>query len=129
MIARFLPMTFAAFAISALVGCQPMSPQENLEAFIESEAKSLPKKVDEYTTLVSLESKPLEIIYTYEISGLADEQVSSRKLEFEKMVRNALLANKAELKTQIRDKIKMTYVYKGMAKTELFRFTVNTWEL
>jgi|GEM_PF-4748946 len=111
-------------------GCDQRTPQQHIDDFIKEASKSLPKRLDEGTTLVGYESDELELIYVHTLRGQYEKTALQRKPFVEARVRAALRNNKAVIRAQIRHRIKMTYLYKGsLSDEELFRFTVETWKL
>ncbi len=119
-----ISLTFCIVIVS-LSGCFG-SPQAQLEEMVKKESANLPTRIDGTTTLVQLEAKPLELVYTYEVK-LAGGMLDKKGLEAK--VRRELAKKKTELAQQAAAKIKLTYVYRDGKKAERYRFTVNTWEL
>lgn len=110
-------------------GCELGSPQGQLEQFVAQNKKSLPKRIDPNTTLVDLQSAPLEVVYVYKVNGLSDQQVKEASQAIQDDIKSKLAQNKTSLAGLAKGKIKMTYVYQNESGSELMRFSVNSWEL
>ena len=119
-----ISLTFS-IGIICLSGCFG-SPQAQLEEMVKKESANLPTIINSKTTLVQLEAKPLEVVYTYEVK-LAGGMLDKKAME--ETVHSELVKKKTELAQQAAAKIKLTYVYRDDKKAERYRFTVNTWEL
>ncbi len=110
------------------VGCAP-GAQEQIDQYVKNESRNLPKKMDAMTTMVALESKPLEIVYIYKISGMGRDQIAANETSIKNVVRQGLQTNKSKLAAQIANKVRFTYVYRAPDGSEAIRFTINTWEI
>ncbi|MEQ9408150.1 MAG: hypothetical protein RIK87_10515 [Fuerstiella sp.] len=123
-------MVCSMLALVCLIGCgQTRSPQQQLNLYVEAEQKNLPRVVDELTTLVDLQAKPLEIVYVYEITSLSDEDIKASTDSIKQSVREGLVREKDKLQDLTKGRIKMTYVYRGQTDADLIRFSMNPWEL
>jgi hypothetical protein len=88
--------------------------------------KTLPQKIDPYTSLVKLEPKGERLLYIYEINdpSMSDEEISKRGKE--KMKAPVIRGICSSSKRFLESGIDITYLYKSAkSKKELFRFDVT----
>ncbi len=89
-------------------------------------SKTLPQKVDSYTTLMTVEGKDTTLIYTFEINTGAKSDDAVRKEDRERMKRAVTTGICDSLKRFLDSKINISYLYiSAKSKAELFRFDVT----
>ncbi len=116
----------ALLAVLVLSGCPQVSdPQTELEKAVKDLQKRLPWKVDEYTTCKEIRAGDLEIIYVYEVSGIADSNIKSNAATLKQGVAQGLKANIGSLRPYVKHDIAMKYVYKNKKGEELVSFTLH----
>ena len=87
----------------------------------------LPKKVDEYTSLVSIDAKGENLIYTFEIdTGVKKDETIIAEAKERKMGERILRGICRSSKRFIESGIDISYVYRSAAgKGRLFRFDAD----
>ena len=78
---KAIPLLFALCLI--ISGCG--DPQTQLEQAVTIISKDVPQKLDAVTTMVKVEAGKMEIIYTYEINGVTDDEMKSGEVDLKKM--------------------------------------------
>lgn len=92
----------------------------------EEISKTLPQKVDDYTTLMTVEGKDTTLIYTFEINTGAKSDDAVKKEDRGRM-QKAVTAGICQSSKRFLDaKVNISYLYIGArSKAELFRFDVT----
>jgi len=92
----------------------------------EELSKSLPKKVDKYTTLLKIKGKEETLVYLFEINtgAKSDEAVQKEdRTRMQQAVTNGICHTSKHF---LDAHINMTYIYRSAkSKKELFRFNVK----
>lgn len=92
----------------------------------EELSKTLPQKIDNYTTLMSVEGKGTTLIYTFEINTGAKSDDAVRKEDRERMQKAVTAGICDSSKRFLDSKITISYLYiSAKSKAELFRFDVT----
>ena len=92
----------------------------------EEISKTLPQKVDSYTTLMTVEGKGTTLIYTFEINTGAKSDDAVRKDDRERMKKAVTAGICQSSKRFLDSKINISYLYiSAKSKAELFRFYVT----
>ena len=92
----------------------------------EELSKTLPQKIDNYTTLMSVEGKGTTLIYTFEINTGAKSDDAVRKEDRERMQKAVTAGICDSSKRFLDSKITISYLYiSANSKAELFRFDVT----
>ncbi len=125
-IRSFLILPFLFLVVS---GCGAFSPQSYVESWVESEQSNLPKPINKQSKITQITAGEMEIVHTCEVTGLPDKRVIKDKNKIQKDAENRMTQNREQLKPLVDYKIKMTFIYQNAKKKELFRFTINPWEL
>ena len=92
----------------------------------EEISKTLPQKVDSYTTLMTVEGKDTTLIYIFEINTGAKSDDAVKKEDKERM-KKAVTAGICQTSKRFLDsRITLSYLYiSSQSKAELFRFDVT----
>ena len=91
----------------------------------ESLSKELPKKVDNFTKLISIKAKDETLLYTFEIDApSSDEEIKAKdKTRMQKAVTRGVCKSS---KRFLDSDIKISYIYtSAKSKKELFRFDID----
>lgn len=100
--------------------------KEIVSLVVEEVSKGLPQKVDDYTQYVSIQSKGLNLISTFEINTApkSDETVIKKdKPRMEQFIKKGICES---AKRFLQSDIGITYVYANAStKKELFRFAMT----
>jgi len=117
---------FIVLNLSASTPDKNMLQNQNvIDMAAKSLSKDLPQKVDTFTSLVAVKSKPGTLVYVFEINAPAsDEQIMKKdKSRMEKsIVKGVCRSSKRFLDSDI----KISYVYIGAkSKKELFKFDID----
>ena len=107
---------------------QEMQKQNREIVKLSSEeiSKTLPQKIDKYTTLTAVESKDTTLIYTFEINTGAKSDDAVRKEDRTRMQRAVTTGICQSASKFLEVQITISYVYvSAMSKAELFRFDVT----
>ena len=92
----------------------------------EEISKTLPQKVDSYTTLMMVEGKDTTLIYTFEINTGAKSDDTVRKEDRGRMQKAVTAGICQSSKRFLDSKINISYLYiSANSKAELFRFDVT----
>jgi len=92
----------------------------------EEISKTLPQKVDSYTTLMRVEGKDTTLIYTFEINTGAKSDEAVRKEDRERMKKAVTTGICDSSKRFLDSEINISYLYiSAKSKAELFRFDVT----
>ena len=112
------------YMVSPFLFGSPQSKQDTLlEAIqqeIQAEKNQLPLRIDEHTTLISVDQRDLHIAYTYTLNDVPNEQNSY--LEFSKEKTKQLCTT---LKSGLAMDIKYDYFYRDQSGQPLFSFPIN----
>jgi hypothetical protein len=142
------PLFFAAilFAASVLSAADTLSSQPpetgkimrqdvDLNKFQNSEvlklavaelSKDLPRKIDEYTTLVDVRKSDLTLVYVYEINTGAKSDDAVRKEDHNRMRRAVTEGTCRTSKRFLDSGISLSYLYNSAkSKKKLFRFDIS----
>jgi len=122
--------SFVILAWTVLVysGCGYVK-QSYLDSFVSSEKQNLPKMLFSSLKAVDVESGPGELIYVCENKRLNDEQTKQAHRKTQMALQDYVKKNKDKLEDLISNKIKLTIAIQGKNGDELYRITVNPWEL
>jgi hypothetical protein len=91
----------------------------------ESLSKELPKKVDNFTKLISIKAKDETLLYTFEIDApSSDEEIKAKdKTRMQRAVTRGVCKSS---KRFLDSDIKISYIYtSAKSKKELFRFDID----
>ncbi|MFT7824387.1 MAG: hypothetical protein ABXS92_06445 [Sulfurimonas sp.] len=89
-------------------------------------SKTLPQKVDKYTTLTAVEGKGTTLVYTFEIDTGAKSDDAVRKEDRSRMQKAVTTGICQSASKFLAAQISISYVYISAAsKAELFRFDVS----
>ena len=91
----------------------------------KSLSKELPKKVDNFTKLISIKAKDETLLYTFEIDApSSDEEIKAKdKTRMQKAVTRGVCKSS---KRFLDSDIKISYIYtSAKSKKELFRFDID----
>jgi len=92
----------------------------------EEISKTLPQKVDNYTTLMTVEGKDTTLIYTFEINTGAKSDDAVRKEDRGRMQKAVTIGICQSSKRFLDSDINISYLYiSANSKAELFRFDVT----
>jgi hypothetical protein len=92
----------------------------------EEISKTLPQKIDKYTTLTAVEGKDTTLVYTFEINTGAKSDDAVRKEDKTRMQRAVTAGICQSASKFLAAQISISYVYISTAsKAELFRFDVS----
>lgn len=92
----------------------------------EEISKTLPQKVDSYTTLMTVEGKDTSLIYTFEINTGAKSDDAVRKEDRGRMKKAVTTGICQSSKRFLDAQINISYLYiSAKSKAELFRFDVT----
>ena len=119
---EFLLHTFQASKIEDKIKLQN---QNVVKMAAQSLSKELPKKVDNFTKLVSIKADGETLSYTFEIDAPdSDQEIKDKdKSRMKKAVTKGICQSS---KRFLESDIKISYIYKGAkSKKELFRFNVD----
>ena len=123
-VSHFLCMLLFVFA----AGCG-YTKQGQIDSYVASEKANLPKTLFADVRVLDMESKDSEIVYYCNSKGLSNARVEAAEKQLKLKAENFIRKNKSALKRIIDNEIKMTFVGQNDAKEEIFRFTVNPWQL
>jgi predicted small secreted protein len=89
-------------------------------------SKELPKKIDNYTTLTTIQNKGTTLIYTFEIDAGTKRDNAIRKEDYMRM-KNAVTKGICNTSIQLLQQgVNISYLYiSSNSKAKLFRFDVN----
>lgn len=89
-------------------------------------SKNLPKKIDDYTMLVDVQTKGLTLIYVYEINTGVKSDDTVRREDHGRM-RSAIVKGSCQSSRRFLDSgISLSYLYNSAAsKAKLFQFDVS----
>jgi len=124
----FLLLSLLFYTYSSADISKKMKSQnkEIIKLAVEAISKKLPQKVDNFTQLVTISSKGLNLIYTFEIftGAKSDEFVAKDgKKRMEKNVKNGICQSS---KRFLQADINISYIYLSkISKKILFRFDVT----
>ena len=100
--------------------------KEILRMAVEELSKSVPQKVDPYTTLIEVRSKDLTLIKVYEINTGAKSDEAVRKEDSERMRRAVTLGTCHSSQRFLNSGISLSYLYRSArTKEKLFQFDVS----
>ena len=89
-------------------------------------AKSLPQKIDKFTTLVSVQAKEATIIYTHELDIASKSDETVKKEDHSRMEKAITKGSCISTKRFLDADIALRYVYiSKKTKAELFQFYVD----
>lgn len=92
----------------------------------EELSKTLPKKVDSYTTLISVKGKETTLTYTFEINTGAKSDDAVKKEDRGRMQKAVISGICQSSKRFLESDITISYLYlSAVSKAELFRFDVS----
>lgn len=111
-----------------VAGCG-FGKQAQIESYVDSEKQQLPKIFFADVKVVDMEVGDSEIIYVCANNGLSAAAATAAKDQMLNKASDYVKANKDALKRLIDAQIKMTFVVKRESGEELFRVSVNPWEL
>jgi hypothetical protein len=107
---------------------QEMQKQKKEIVKLSSEeiSKTLPQRVDKYTTLMKVEGKDTTLIYIFEINTGAKSDDTVRKEDRTRMQKAVTTGICQSAKRFIDAQISISYIYlSAVSKAELFRFNVS----
>ncbi len=99
--------------------------QNVLKKAVEGLSKELPKKVDNYTKIVSIKAKDESLIYTFEIDAPnSDEEIRNKdRTRMQKAVTQGVCKSS---KRFLESDINISYIYiSAKSKEKLFRFDID----
>ena len=117
-----------AVAILASAGCGYVK-QSYLDSFVSEEKQNMPKRLFGDLEAVNVQSAPNELIYVCQSKRFSDGEVKERERQTKVGLNQHIKRNKDKFKDLIDNKIKFTIVLNGKDDSELYRLTVNPWEL
>lgn len=89
-------------------------------------SKSLPQKVDKYTTLISCEAKNTTLIYVYEINTAPKSDAQVKKEDYDRMKKAVTYGTCKNSNRFLDADISIRYIYKSFhSKSELFKFDIT----
>ncbi len=102
---------------------------QNLEVLRLAQAelsKNLPKEIDPYTTLISVTTKDLTLIYTYEINTGSKSDEAVQKEDHARMKNAVTIGTCRSSQRFLESGISLSYLYKSAkSKVKLFQFNVS----
>ncbi|MEA3523310.1 MAG: hypothetical protein U9R50_10060 [Campylobacterota bacterium] len=106
-----------------------LSAFQNQEVLKHAQAelsKGLPKKIDPYTTLISVTTKNFTLIYTYEINTGSKSDEAVQKEDHARM-KNAITQGTCRTSTRFLESgISLSYLYNSeKSKVKLFQFDIS----
>jgi len=100
--------------------------KEIVKLAVEAISKKLPQKVDNFTTLVKVDSKDLNLIYTFEILTGAKSDEFVAKDGKKRMSKNVKKGICQSSKRFLDSEINISYIYiSAVSKKVLFRFDIT----
>lgn len=120
-------LLFLIGIICCFVGCDSISPQVQLEKWIEEqkEQKRLPHVIDKNLKLIDIRSGEMKLIQVFEIKGFGGEMPDEAKVEIRQRVVQELIAKKDQIKSLIDFGIVMTFKYQNPSQKELYEFEID----
>lgn len=92
----------------------------------EELSKSLPQKIDKYTTFINIQAKDTNLIYTFEINITPQSEEEVRKRDYERMKKSVTNGICNSSKRFMDAQITVSYIYLNSAtKSKLFQFDVS----
>ena len=114
-------------AVVVIGGCG-YGKQAQIDSFVAAEKNNLPKVLFGGVKVVDMESAESKIIYFCDAKGVNAAGAEKAKDEMLKNAEKYVKNNQEGLQRIIDARIKMTFVARNKAD-EVFRFTLNPWEL
>ena len=114
--------------ILASAGCGYVK-QSYLDSFVAEEKQKMPKRLFGDLEAVDVQSAPSELIYICQSKRFSDEEVKELQQQTKVGLNKHVKRNSEKFKDLIDNKIKFTIVMNGKNDSELYRLTVNPWEL
>ncbi len=100
--------------------------KEIVQLVAKEESKTLPQKIDKYTTAISVKAKDTSLIYTFEINTGAKSDQAIIKEDHSRMEKAIIKGVCKRSRRFMNAKISKIYIYKSaISKKELFKFTIN----
>ena len=138
---KYSTLILSLFFSAALATATPPSTQkiqqkevdlgvfQNLEVLRLAQAelsRNLPKKIDPYTTLISVTTKDETLIYTYEINTGSKSDEAVQKEDHARMKDAVTLGTCHSSKRFLESGISLSYLYNSaQSKTKLFQFDIS----
>ena len=119
---------FVGITILLIGGCG-FGKQAQLDTYVASEKQNLPKVLFADVEVVDMAAGDSELIYFCDAGEMNAAAAVAAKDQLLKKADRYVKENKQGLSRLIDAKIKMTFVARNNGGKELFRFSVNPWEL
>lgn len=118
----------AIVAICLFGGCG-FGKQAQLDQYVAAEKQNLPKVLFADVKVVDMAARENELIYYCDASEMDSAVAVVQKDKLLKKAKRYISENRQGLQRLIDAKIKLTFVARTSADTELFRVSINPWEL
>ena len=111
------------------IGCGSVK-QSYLDSFVNSERASLPKRLFANLNAIDVQAGELELIYICRLKDTNDKVAKEGQRRTQMALQDYVKRNQEGLQDLIDNQIKLTIALLSQKdETELFRLTVNPWEI
>lgn len=116
------------FVCCLVVGCGKVK-QSRIESFVNAERANLPKMLFVGLEAIDVQAAESELIYVCRPKGVPEDRVAQMKGDVEDGVKAYVRRKSDQLKSLIDYEIKLTIAVNDGGGKELYRVSVNPWEL